>query len=266
MAGTTARSAFWTWLLLLVAAPGTAGANETAASHVSVSGLVVRGRVETVDFDDRRKAPVRIVRGAGSTGGPQTRHEILTFGSGSVQRVAVIRGMIEPAAIPGAPPTGQEGSVLLRGAAVRRGPGPLDPFGLASSVTFDRIAEAVHAVESGYGTDLRMWRLDDLDGPQGPMQVSAAAAFDVGGGNRFDVAENMLLGRAYLARMYRRYGSWSDALAAYNWGPGNVDRWIIRGRDPAQLPVETSRYIERVLQLAIARPDAARVRPHLPGR
>ena len=93
-----------------------------------------------------------------------------------------------------------------------------------------RIAAAVHGVKSRYGTDARMWRLDNIGGPQGPMQVSAAAALDVGGGNRFDVYENMLLGRFYLARMFRRYGSWSDALAAYNWGPGNVDQWIARGR------------------------------------
>jgi soluble lytic murein transglycosylase-like protein len=88
------------------------------------------------------------------------------------------------------------------------------------------------------------------------MQVSAAAALDVGGGNRFDVFENMLLGRFYLARMFRRYGSWSDALAAYNWGPGNVDQWIARGRNAEQLPAETTRYIERVLRRALFRsPD-----------
>ena len=92
-----------------------------------------------------------------------------------------------------------------------------------------------------------MWR-PDPDGPQGPMQVSAAAARDTGGGNRFDPRENRLLGRAYLARMFGRYGNWPDALAAYNWGPGNVDRWAAGGRDPARLPLETARYIGRVLR------------------
>ena len=96
-----------------------------------------------------------------------------------------------------------------------------------------------------------MWRLYNINGPQGPMQVSAAAALDVGGGNRFDVYENILLGRFYLARMLRKYGSWSDALAAYNWGPANVDQWIARGRNSEQLPAETTRYIERVLRRAL---------------
>ena len=114
------------------------------------------------------------------------------------------------------------------------------------------------ASNRSFGTDLRMWRLDDLNGPQGPMQVSAAAAFDVGDGDRFNVYENILLGRAYLARLLRRYGSWSDALAAYNWGPGNVDQWIARGRQAAKLPAETARYIERVLQLAFMKSIAGK--------
>ena len=52
------------------------------------------------------------------------------------------------------------------------------------------------------------------DGPQGPMQVGAVAAFDVGGGDRFDLQQNRRLGRAYLAQMFLRYGNWPDALAA----------------------------------------------------
>jgi soluble lytic murein transglycosylase-like protein len=48
--------------------------------------------------------------------------------------------------------------------------------------------------------------------------------------------------------MFRRYGNWSDALAAYNWGPGNVDLWIAGGRNLDRLPLETARYITRVLR------------------
>jgi membrane-bound lytic murein transglycosylase MltF len=49
-----------------------------------------------------------------------------------------------------------------------------------------------------------MWR-PNLAGPQGPMQVSEKAARDVGGGDRFDIAQNRTIGRAYLALLYRRY-------------------------------------------------------------
>jgi soluble lytic murein transglycosylase-like protein len=83
------------------------------------------------------------------------------------------------------------------------------------------------------------------------MQVSAAAALDVGGGDRFDLRQKPVIGRAYLAQMFRRYGNWPDALAGYNWGPGNTDQWIAAGRRAERLPLETSRYIELVLRDAL---------------
>jgi hypothetical protein len=110
----------------------------------------------------------------------------------------------------------------------------------------DGIAFAVDGAESSHGADWNMWRADP-DGPQGPMQVSAAAAADVGGGDRFDMAANRLLGRAYLARLYRRYANWPDAVAAYNWGPGNMDAWIGAGRPIAGFPIAVSLYRIRVL-------------------
>jgi hypothetical protein len=87
------------------------------------------------------------------------------------------------------------------------------------------------------------------------MQVTAAAAFDVGGGDRFDIVENRALGRAYLARMYRRYGNWADAVAAYNWGPRNIDAWITTGRATDLLPLVVERYRDRVLRDAAVMPN-----------
>jgi Transglycosylase SLT domain len=120
------------------------------------------------------------------------------------------------------------------------------PFERGGYAVLDHVAYAVDAVESAHGTDPRMWR-PEPDGPQGPMQVSAAAATDVGGGDRFDEQQNRALGRAYLALMYRRYGSWPDALAAYNWGRGHVDSWIGEGRPFDKLPPSVERYRIRVL-------------------
>src|SRR5262245_47411478 len=67
-----------------------------------------------------------------------------------------------------------------------------------SVAPLDRVANAVDAAESSHGKDSGMWRPDPA-GPQGPMQVTEAAAADVGGGDRFDLAENRAIGRAYLA-------------------------------------------------------------------
>src|ERR1700730_2976964 len=126
------------------------------------------------------------------------------------------------------------------------GMGALVPGGGA---TLDHVAFVVDGAGSSHGADPRMWR-SEPNGPQGPMQVSAAAAVDAGGGDRFDEGENRTLGRAYLARLYRRYGSWPDAVAAYNWGPGRMDIWISGGRPIDQLPPGVARYRTRVLVAA----------------
>jgi Transglycosylase SLT domain len=128
--------------------------------------------------------------------------------------------------------------------------------GLAAPVTagsrpgvgnpLDRVAQAVDGAESSHGQDIAMWRPDSA-GPQGPMQVSEAAATDVGGGDRFDVVQNRAIGRAYLAQLYWRYKSWPDAIAAYNWGIGNLDAWVKAGRPPDKFLIGVAAYTQRVL-------------------
>ncbi len=125
-------------------------------------------------------------------------------------------------------------------------PNPPSNLATGGHSTLDRIAYAVEGAESSHGRNPLMWRAD-LRGPQGPMQVAALAAVDVGGGDRFDVDQNRALGRAYLARMYQRYGNWGDTLLAYNWGPGNLDSWIRAGRPPGWLSANTFSYVTRVL-------------------
>lgn len=58
---------------------------------------------------------------------------------------------------------------------------------------------------------------------------------------------NRTAGRKYLDAMYRRYGDQATALAAYNWGPGNVDKWLKSGADPKKLPAETRKYVKNVM-------------------
>lgn len=61
----------------------------------------------------------------------------------------------------------------------------------------------------------------------------------------FDPFINVRLGTAYLRELADRYdGNVDTALAAYNWGPGRIDRRIRRG---ATVP---SRYIEQVRSAA----------------
>ena len=61
-------------------------------------------------------------------------------------------------------------------------------------------------------------------------------------------AENLRVGTEYLNAMLQKYnGNLEYALAAYNWGPGNTDKWIAQGADPAKLPAETRNYIPKVM-------------------
>ncbi len=116
----------------------------------------------------------------------------------------------------------------------------------APAAPLDRVVSAVDGAESSHGNDMAMWR-PDPSGPQGPMQVSEAAATDVGGGDRFDSLQNRAIGRAYLLRLYERYGNWPDAIAAYNWGIGKMDAWVKAGRPPDQFLTGVAAYLRRVL-------------------
>jgi hypothetical protein len=84
-------------------------------------------------------------------------------------------------------------------------------------------------------------------GPKGRCRSAKRRLSDVGGGNRFDLTQNRAIGRAYLAQLYERYKNWPDAIAAYNWGPRNVDTWVKAGRPPEKLVAGVAAYTTRVL-------------------
>jgi Transglycosylase SLT domain len=259
--------------LLLEAAPGSVGAAVKGKPQVAAEAVkqVIETKAKStqlVTFPDTGWSSVKVMRG-----GPPTRNklappqaekaemaEFVTFGDSHGTAVRILRGETDGGtAMPRPPHPVQVVNTQVvsftdpraRPVSVLRGWAAhildTDLFGPASTADLDRIAFAVDGAESSHGADLRMWRAEP-NGPQGPMQVTAAAAIDAGGGDRFDLAQNRALGRAYLARMYRRYGNWPDAITAYNWGPANVDAWIGGGRDANKFPLEVERYRDRVLR------------------
>lgn len=80
-------------------------------------------------------------------------------------------------------------------------------------------------------------------GAQGLMQLMPATARGLGVTDPFDPEQNVMGGTRFLKSLLDRYkGDLDSALAAYNWGPGNVDR------KPDRLPRETREYLVKVRQ------------------
>lgn len=79
-------------------------------------------------------------------------------------------------------------------------------------------------------------------GAQGLMQLMPETARELEVTDSFDPQQNLLGGSRYLKQLLNKYGGDLDyALAAYNWGQGNVDR-----KGLGQMPQETRDYLVKV--------------------
>lgn len=91
-------------------------------------------------------------------------------------------------------------------------------------------------------------------GAKGLMQLMDNTGRGLGVTDPFDPVQNIHGGTKYLSNLLRKYdGQVEVALAAYNAGPGRVDRLGIRTESDLNekfhlLPVETQNYIRKVLQ------------------
>ncbi|MGO4110088.1 lytic transglycosylase domain-containing protein [Paenibacillus sp. YAF4_2] len=91
-------------------------------------------------------------------------------------------------------------------------------------------------------------------GAKGLMQLMDATARGLGVTNSLDPQQNIDGGSKYLSYLLRKYnGNEQVALAAYNAGPGRVDKLGVTTDNELQanlgkLPVETQRYIDKVLE------------------
>ena len=97
-------------------------------------------------------------------------------------------------------------------------------------------------------------------GAVGLMQLKTAAAKDMGVKDRLDPEQNLSGGARYYESLLKQFGDEELALAAYNWGMGNVDKKLKelerKGREQSWsnivkyfgVPSETEKYVDEVLR------------------
>lgn len=111
------------------------------------------------------------------------------------------------------------------------------------STSLSSIAAAVARVESGNRqTDDQGNTITSSAGALGVMQLLPSTAAQLGV-DPYNEAENRAGGATYLQQLNDRYGNWHDALAAYYWGPGHVDRALASG---SSFPSSVEQYIKKV--------------------
>jgi len=110
----------------------------------------------------------------------------------------------------------------------------------------DLIARIISAESGGKQSEV------SRAGAIGLMQLMPKTAAGLGV-NPYDPAQNVAGGTALIGRLMKKYGNTDLALAAYNWGEGNLDtyrntgHWLTRsGKTSYSVPQETRDYVRKV--------------------
>ena len=80
---------------------------------------------------------------------------------------------------------------------------------------------------------------------KGLTQLIPATAKSMGVTDPYDPMQSIEGGGKFFKQMLDKFGGdYTKALAAYNWGPANIENW---GGDHSKLPVETQVYLKKIL-------------------
>ena len=108
----------------------------------------------------------------------------------------------------------------------------------------------LHKESRGQRYDKNGNLLTSEKGAMGEMQVMPGTVkspgFGVEPAHNNSPEEFARVGRDYLSALHNRYGNNELTAIAYNWGPGNTDKWLASGADMSKLPKETRDYIKDV--------------------
>lgn len=108
-----------------------------------------------------------------------------------------------------------------------------------SEESINRLVGAIIQIESGGNPNAV-----SKAGAAGLMQLMPGTAADLGVTNVFDPKQNVNAGTRYIKQLIDKYGDVQTALMAYNWGPGNVDKYL--AGQITTIPTETKNYVSKV--------------------
>lgn len=96
--------------------------------------------------------------------------------------------------------------------------------------------------ESRYRSDIINGTTTSPAGAQGIAQFMPATAAQFGI-DPLNPAQAIPAAAKYLSQLYAQFGNWDLAVAAYNWGPGNVAKYNAGQKSP---PTETVNYVAAI--------------------
>ena len=121
---------------------------------------------------------------------------------------------------------------------------------MAQALSPELLNAVMQAESRGQRYDEKGRLLTSKKGAKGEMQVmdptNLAPGFGVTPARDKSPDERARVGRDYLAAMVNRYPDRDTALMAYNWGPGNVDKWLKAGAPESKIPEETRNYVAKI--------------------
>ncbi len=109
------------------------------------------------------------------------------------------------------------------------------------------LLEAVAYRESRYRADIISGAYRSSAGAVGIMQIVPKWHPEVGEAGALDPAVAIPYAAKYLRQLHTQFGAWDLALAAYNWGPGNLKAWQTKG---GNWPSETRTYVAEITRNA----------------
>jgi soluble lytic murein transglycosylase-like protein len=118
----------------------------------------------------------------------------------------------------------------------------VDEYGPQSDPLSSIAAAVAHFESGGRQVDSQGNVITSSAGAVGIMQLMPSTAAGLGV-DPYNADDNQRGGTLYLQQLYARFGNWHDALAAYNWGPGNVNKALSSG---SSFPQSVENYVSNI--------------------